>query len=1063
MTEDWTNPEVVGRNRARPSAYAIPFPNRESALAGERADSPWFGLLNGEWRFRFAETPEDAPDGFADPAFEDGDWDSIEVPSHWQTADEERGYDRPQYTNVVYPFPLDPPNVPTENPVGSYRRTFRVPEAWDDRSVTLRFEGVDSAFYLWVNGERVGYSQGSRLPAEFDVTEHVSPGENAIAVRVYKWSDGSYIEDQDMWWLSGIFRDVSVYAAPRVHASDHRVRTDLDDDYEDATLAVETDLANRGEADATRRVELELLDGAGRAVLDDRPSAEATVPAGESRTVALDARVGDPEKWSAEEPNLYTLLLTVRDADGDVEEVIPETVGFRSVEIEDGRLLVNGEAITIRGVNRHDHHPERGRAVPLETMRRDVELMKRHNVNAVRTAHYPNDPRFYDLCDRYGLYVLDEADLECHGMEFAERVDHPSHDPDWEDAYVDRMVRMVERDKNRPSVIVWSLGNESDFGRNHVAMAEAAREIDPTRPIHYEPDEELEVSDIVGPMYPTIERVAELTEEFPENPVILCEYAHAMGNGPGGLSEYWETFREHDRTQGGFVWEWIDQAFRRETDEGEEWFAYGGDFGDDPNDGNFIADGLVFPDREPSPGLTEYKAVLAPVSVEAADLAAGDVEIENRYDFRSLDHLRASWRALADGEVVDSGALDLPEIHAGERATATVPVETSELDGDAECLLDLTFSLAGGTAWASEGHEIAAAQLELPVGDASSPASETPSSSEAESLPPIDRESTEAGIAVSGPEFELLFDEARGVVDSMTFRGREVLASGPRVNLWRAPTDNDAGLPAPRTLMTSLAEGYEADEFPFDRLWFIGFEQLWRERGLDDLRFRADSVDSEVVDRGTVRIDVSGRLAPPIYDHGFAVEQTYTVRGTGAVDVDTRLSPEGDLSALPSLPRVGLELALPGDLDNARWYGRGPGESYRDSERANLLGRYAAAVDDLHTPYVRPQENGNRTDVRWAAFTDDRGVGVRVSGDAPVDFGAHPYSIDDLDAADHVHELPRRDEITLTVDSAHCGLGSGSCGPPTLERYRVDPESDYEFGVELRPFAEDERSPEELR
>jgi beta-galactosidase/evolved beta-galactosidase subunit alpha len=1069
MTKDWEDPQTVGRNREPSHASVLPYPDRRSALAGEREDSPWFRLLNGEWRFHLAETPGDAPEAFSDPDFDDGDWDRIEVPRSWQTV-EGRGYDRPQYTNVVYPFPLDPPRVPTENPTGSYRRTFHVPEDWDGRSITLRFEGVDSAFYAWVNGERVGYSQGSRLPAEFDVAEHVEPGENTLAVRVFKWSDASYIEDQDMWWLSGLFRDVSIYATPRVHAADLDVRTDLDDDYRDARLSAEVDLRNRGDADAAREVELDLLDDDGRSVLADPVTAEATVPAGESTEVTLAADVQDPAKWSAEEPNLYTLALTVRDESGAVSEVIPETVGFRSVEIDEGRLLVNGEAVTIRGVNRHDHHPDYGRAVPHETMRRDVELMKRHNVNAVRTAHYPNDPRFYDLCDRYGLYVLDETDLEAHGMEFAEHVDHPSDDPEWEDAYVDRMVRMVERDKNHPSVIIWSLGNESDFGRNHVAMAEAAREIDPTRPIHYEPDVEQEVSDIVGPMYPSVERTAELVEEHPDHPVILCEYAHAMGNGPGGLTEYWETFRAHERTQGGFVWEWIDQAFRRETDEGEEWFAYGGDFGDEPNDGNFIADGLVFPDREPSPGLTEYKAVIAPVAVEPADLGDGRIEVENRYDFRALDHLRASWRLRADGEVARGGALDLPEVGPGERASVAVPIEASDLDGDAEYLLDVTFSRSGATAWAPEGHEVATAQFELPVdadpgtGGVAASAGTDAIDAPAATAPPIEVESTDAGISVSGPEFALLFDETAGAVDSYSYRGRDLLASGPKLNLWRAPTDNDVAMTGGRTFYRGLQDRIDENdgEVPMDNPFFVGFERLWREFGLDSLQFRADEVDHEVVDRGTVRIDVAGRLAPPIYDTGFDVEQTYTVTGTGAVDVDTLIDPDGDLSALPSLPRVGLELRLPGDLDRTTWYGRGPGESYRDSEQANPLGRYAADVEELHTPYVRPQENGNRTDVRWVAFTNGRGVGLRASGDGLRDFGAHRYTIDDLEAADHDHELPRRDEITVTLDRAHCGLGSGSCGPATLEQYRVDPTDAHEFSVELRPFSEDGRSADTL-
>jgi len=1008
MTEDWTDPGVVARGRASPAAYLVPYADRDTALAGDREASPYYRLLNGEWRFHLADTPAEAPD----PG-RDADWSRIDVPRSWQTA----GFGNPHYTNVVYPFPLDPPAVPTENPTGSYRRTFHVPESWDDREIRLRFEGVDSAFYLHVNGDPVGYSQGARLPAEFDVTDHVSPGSNSVAVQVLKFSDGSYVEDQDMWWLSGIFRDVSVYAVPDVGVTDLDVRTDLDDDYEDAELRVDATLSNGGAAAAEPPVEAELVGPDGETVR--RLDARAQVPADGEATVEFAAAVESPVKWTAETPNCYTLVVRT---DG---QVVRHTVGFREVETADGQLRVNGEPITIRGVNRHDVHPDRGRTVPLAAMREDVELMKRHNVNAVRTAHYPNDPRFYELCNRYGLYVLDETDLECHGMEYAERVAHPSDDPDWEEAYVDRMVRMVERDKNHPSVIVWSLGNESGFGANHEAMAEAARAIDATRPIHYEPDTGQAVSDIVGPMYPSVDRVADLPDEHPDHPVILCEYAHAMGNGPGGLADYWETFRSHERIQGGFVWDFIDQGLR-ETTDGEEWFAYGGDYGDEPNDGNFNINGLLFPDREPSPGMTEYKAVLAPVIVEPA----GDgLAVENRYDVRSLEGLRASWRLLADGEVVDSGSLELPPVAAGERARIASPVDPVPEDGR-EYLLTVDVSLAAGTAWAAAGHTVATAQFPPPG------CSDAGSRTRGPAAGAVDAEPVEVatgnGLAIAGPEFEARFDPIRGRLASFAYRGRELLAEPPGVNLWRAPTDNDAGLAG-------------------------GFEEVWREHGLDALRFRTDAVDHERLDASTVRVDVEGRLAPPVFDRGFAVEQSYTVDGTGAVDLATRLVPEGDL---PHLPRIGLALALPGAFDRAVWYGRGPGESYEDSKQSQRIGRYERPVEALHTPYVRPQENGNRTDTRWMALTDGGGIGLAAGGDVQ-DFSAHRYTVDDLEAATHRHEVPTRETVTLTLDHDHCGLGSGSCGPPTRERYRVPPEQTA-FTVRLRPFTEDGRSPNRL-
>ncbi|WP_415379080.1 glycoside hydrolase family 2 TIM barrel-domain containing protein [Halosimplex sp. TS25] len=1044
--EDWIDPETVGRNRLAPHTDVLPYADGESARDGARAASPWITLLNGEWQFDLAPTPSYAPEGFADPSFDASDWDDIEVPLNWQAA----GHGRPHYTNVEYPFPVDPPHVPTDNPTGSYRRTFHVDEDWDGRRVRLHFEGVDSAFHLWVNGERVGYSEGARLPAEFDVTEHVEPGENTIAVRVYKWTNGSYIEDQDMWWLSGIFREVYAYAVPEAHVADVDVRTELDDEYEDATLRADVEIANDGASEVTRTVAATLRDEDGTAVAELGGTAE--IPADEAATVSLETTVADPDKWTAETPTCYTLELALTDGDGrdasagDSTEVVTETVGFREVEIADGQFLVNGEAVTIRGVNRHDFHPDRGRHVPLDAMREDVELMKRHNINAVRTAHYPNDSRFYDLCDEYGLYVLDETDIECHGMENAPETPHISDASEWCDTYVDRMVRMVERDKNHPSVVVWSLGNESDFGENHVAMADETRERDPTRPIHYEPDTEQEVSDIVGPMYPPWDQLeAWAAEDDYDHPVIMCEYAHAMGNGPGSLGEYWDMIYEHERLQGGFVWDWLDQGLRQRTDDGEEWFAYGGDFGDEPNDGNFNINGLVFPDREPSPGLLEYKKVIEPVTLAAGDLDDGEVVVENRYDFRSLDHLAASWRVEADGEVVESGALDLPAVAPGERESVEVPFEDADR-GDAEYLLTVEVSLAGATAWADAGHTVATGQFELPdSGEPATPRVDTG---------PLTAERTDEGIVVAGPEFELAFDDTHGVVDSLTYRGTELVADGPRVDLWRAPTDNDRGLPLDGQLLSRLTELSEREAtLEPGQFWTIGFAQLWREYGLDSLQFRTDEVTHEASD-DAVEITVTGRLAPPVYDHGFATEQTYTVSGDGSVTVDTRLEPEGDMSVLPSLPRVGLDLTLPGDFETVTWYGRGPGESYADSKRSSLVGRYERDVTDLHTPYVRPQANGNRTDVRWATFTDERGVGLRVTGDSPIDVTAHRYTTADLEAADHVHELPERDEVSVSLDHAHCGLGTGSCGPVTLEQYRVEPDG-FEFSVELRPFVAD--------
>lgn len=743
-------------------------------------------------------------------------------------------------------------------------------------------------------------------------------------------------------------------------------------------------------------------------------------------------------------PNCYELVITLMD-DG-APTVSTQTVGFREVEIVDGQLIVNGEAVTVRGVNRHDFHPDKGRTVPIGTMREDIKIMKRHNINAVRTAHYPNDPRFYDLCDEYGLYVVDETDIECHGMERGKSTTHLSDNPAWEDAYVDRMVRMVERDKNHPSVIIWSLGNESGFGSHHKTMADVTSERDPTRPIHYEPDVDQEVSNIIGPMYPPFSQLeAWAADSNLDYPVILCEYAHAMGNGPGNLREFWDLFYANDQLQGGFVWDWIDQGLRRTADDGTTWFAYGGDFGDEPNDANFNINGLVFPDREPSPGLTEYKKVIEPVVLHETDLDSGVVSVENRYDFRSLDHLDASWRVQTDGVVTQSGSLSLPSITPGEDATVEVPFESERLDTAAENILVVDISLAYETTWGERGHTVATGEFELPYsGDPATPVNGISA--------PLTCERTGESIVVSNAHFELVFDETFGMIDSLTYQGRSLVDSGPIVGLWRAPIDNDGGLPLSRTFLSRMTELCESGEsVEPDDIRTVGFEQIWREHGLDSLRFRTDDVTYTVESDEQVTIDVTGRLAPPIYDHGFAIEQSYVVKDDGTTTIDTRIEPEGDLSVLPSLPRVGLDLRLPGDFDHVTWYGRGPGESYVDSKEAALLGQYNRHVQELHTPYVRPQESGNRTDTRWVTFTDRSGLGMYVTGESHFDFSARHFSVQDLDDANHDHELPARNDVYVSLNHRHCGLGTGSCGPATLAEYRLESQP-FAFGFELRPF-----------
>ena len=1009
---DWENHELMHRNRLPAHAMLLPYEDEIAALTGERSNSPWFSLLNGNWDFHFAPTPGLAPLKFWANDFDAAGWDRITVPSNWQLE----GYGYPHYTNVIYPFPVDPPRVPTENPTGSYRRLFELPKEWQDRKIILCFEGVDSAFYVWVNGKQVGFSKGSRLPSEFDITKYVKPGEkNLIAVQVYQWSDGSYLEDQDMWWLSGIFRDVYLYALPDVHIFDLKIETCLDEKYQDAALKVAAAIKNtRIEAAKGLQLKISLLDSKGQPVFEPVRQ-NVDVDSDRLAEIDFDIPVTNPKKWTAETPALYTMLLELTGAQGRVLEVVSSKVGFRKVEIKNGQLLVNGVPIMIKGVNRHEMHPDLGRAVSMDSMLEDILLMKQNNINAVRASHYTNDPRWYELCDRYGLYVMDEADLECHGFIVVRNINQISDDPEWEQAYLDRMERMVERHKNHPSIIIWSLGNESGFGSNHKAIAAWTRKADPTRPIHYEGDRTQEVADIVGPMYTPVDGVIALAEESPyTKPVILCEYAHAMGNGPGGFKEYWDAFYKYPRLQGGFVWDWVDQGLRQQTASGTWRFAYGGDFGDEPNDANFNINGLVFPDRKPSPGLIEHKKMAEPVLVEIEDLAEHRFRLTNRYDFLTLDHLHGSWNMSVDGTVVQSGVSPIPCVEPGETVSVTIPFDDpGPLPPGTDCWLNLNFLLATDQTWASAGHEVAWAQFKLPVS--------TPKAKvlHAEPMPSLQVADCERAVEISGDDFEFVFDKIYGAITSWSFNDIQMVKKGPRLHFWRAPIDNDT-------------RPYGKD---------------WRRAGLDRLQHRIDNVEV-FVDEQVVRIVCSVNVAPPVWSHGFKCVYQYTLYGDGNLLINVQGEPYGEL---PILPRIGLQMVLPGTFDQVEWYGRGPGESYIDSKMANPFGVYSRTVDELYTPYVRPQENGNRTDVNWVSLTNLRGMGVFAQADIPLNFSAHRFSTNDLEQAQHTDELVMRDEIYLQLDYKQNGLGSGACGPKVLPQYELEP-GPFEFTVRLRPY-----------
>lgn len=1036
MNNDWENHKLLQRNRLPARAAFIPFEDDESALYNERELSPYYVPLNGKWKFNYAPTPAHAPSQFHLEAFDASDWDDLAVPSCWQM----NGYGKPHYTNVVYPFPVVPPLVPTENPTGSYRREFTVPAGWSGQRITLHFEGVDSAFFVWVNGQETGFSKGSRMPSQFDITDLVREGTNVLAVRVMQWSDGSYIEDQDMWWLSGIFRDVYMTAAPQAHLYDYSVRTRLDREYRDASLEVGLSLHNRSGEKKTVRVELQLLDASGRQV--EGGLAEETLTISEEMenyTELFTLPMGNPRKWSAEDPYLYKLLIRVI---GETTQVTSAHVGFRSVELSGGLLLVNGKPIKFKGVNRHDHHPDLGRTIPFDSMLQDVLLMKQHNINAVRTSHYPNDSRFYDLCDEYGLYVIDEADLECHGFHRTDNSNQLSDDPEWESAYLDRIERMIERDKNHPSIILWSLGNESYYGCNHVSMYKWVKEHDPTRLVHYAEDREAVSADVYSTMYNRIWQLHELGQrEDLDKPHIVCEYAHAMGNGPGGLKEYWDVFYTYKRLQGGFVWEWVDQGIRQQTADGKEFFAYGGDFEETPNDMNFVIDGLVNPDRVPSAGLLELKKVMEPVIIEAVDVQAGLVRLTNRYDFVHLAHLQLVWDVVADGKVVSSGKSVLPEIAPGCTGNVNIDYLLPErLQLATDYWLNINIVLASDTTWAKAGFEVAWAQFELPN------KSEIQPTVDLSDFTPLSVTRNGVMLDVQGSDFELQFDTVYGVIASWRHAGVRLLEEGPQLDLWRAPTDND--MRPIGDWRTSLADDQRATV-------------LWKLKGLHWLQHRVMRVDWIRNSNGTsVTIICRVRVAPPILKWSVDTLYTYTIYANGDVAIAVQGSIEGG-DAPETFPRVGLRLALPNDCERAAWYGRGPGETYADSKQAAKFGVYRQTVRELFTEYIVPQENGNRSDTRWLALTNEQGSGLLATGSPQFGFTARRYTSNDLEKAKHTYDLKERDRIFLHLDLAQNGIGSASCGPGVLPQYVLKAE-DFHFQIRLTPMTSGSGSPVQL-
>ncbi len=1214
---EWENQAIFGINKEPRRATALPFPNRNAALQslkvpmGSDPSTPFQISLNGQWRFHWSPDPASRPQNFYQPQFNVANWKEIKVPMSWQMA----GYGVPLYTNVTYPFKVDPPrvmgtppsnytNFSQRNPVGSYRRNFTLPANWRNRQVFVQFDGVDSAFYLWINGQKVGYSQDSRTPATFNISKYLQPGQNTIAAEVYRYSDGAYLEDQDMWRLSGIFRDVNLWSSADTQIRDFFAHADLDSTYTHGAFSLDVNVKNHDKTAANGSVRAELLDANGRVVLQGTRPLKAVT---DETTVNFAGTVPNVAQWSAEKPNLYSLVLTLMDANGKTVEATGARIGFRKVEIKDGKLQINGRPIYIKGTDRHDIDPVLGHTVSQASMIQDIRLMKQHNINAVRTSHYPNDPRWYRLCDEMGMYLVDETNLECHGMQSI------SNDPSWEAAYVDRGRNMIERDKNHPSVIIWSLGNEAGFGVNHVAMYNWFKQRDPSRPTQYEAAGERPQTDIVAPMYPSIGGIANYAKKNPTRPLIMCEYAHSMGNSVGNLQDYWDIIESNPSLQGGFIWDWVDQGLikavptmRRATDssvakhtaiitgkylpgqgvtgavaldnsvgldltgpltlEAEAWgkapsgfnpliskgdhqyllrlgnggtdkvisfvlhqdgwkslnvpddklkangwnritgvydganmivyangeevgrqaftgkidssafpvnigrdsentdrvsqsairhariynralsageilannrptnglvldmdltrseivpskpgapktfFAYGGDFGDTPNDGNFCINGLVGPNRIPNPQLAEVKKVYQNIKVTPVDLATGRVKIQNKYVFTNLSDFKASWVLREDGKPIQNGTINNVNIAPLSSREITLPLKNTNVNG--ERMLTIAFDLPTATSWAPANHRVAWDQfaLENPLPSAINRV-----------MPAAQLTETASAYQIKGENFTATVNRADGALNSLVFNGTEILAQPLVPEFWKALTDNSR------------------------RTGIANIESAWRNAGTNR------QIVNVAAEQQNQSVDVTSKMKLSVGDSDYTL--SYNFAGDGKITVKASYQP--GTGEIPTIPRFGMTTALKPDFDRIAWYGRGPQETYWDRKTGGEIGLYQMNLNEFTHDYVQPQDNANRSDVRNFTISNAQGIGVKITGTQPLNFALWPYSLADLERARHPFELPRRPFNTLHIDAQLEGVGgndSWSRGGQPLEKYRIKGNEPHEYSFTIQPL-----------
>ena len=1012
---EWENPKVLDRNKEAGHSYFVLYKDKATAKQNKPENSELYKSLNGSWKFKIVRNPSKRPEDFYSTTLKDSNWDEIEVPSNWEL----QGYDIPIYTNITYPFPKNPPYINGDyNPVGSYRTTFTVPQDWEKNEVLLHFGSISGYARIFLNGKEIGMTKAAKTPAEFDITEFLQKGENLLAVQVFRWSDASYLEDQDFWRLSGIERDVYLQAMPKTTIWDYFVKSGLGNDYKEGKFEVSVDLRKfSGSKIKKPSVKLELFDPKGEKIFSEEKKKIAV-----DENIHFDGTFGDVQKWSAEKPNLYNYVLSLQDRKGKTLETISGETGFRSIEIKDSQLMLNGKPVTVKGVNLHEHHGTKGHVPDRETMIRDIQLMKQNNINAIRMSHYPHGVELYDLADQYGMYIVDEANIETHGMgaewqAWFDKKKHPAYLPEWAPAHMDRIKRMVERDKNHPSIILWSMGNECGNGPVFYDAYDWIKKRDTTRFVQFEQAGENEDTDIVAPMYPGIGSMTKYANAAKSRPYIMCEYSHAMGNSNGNFQEYWNVINSSDHMQGGFIWDWVDQGLKAETKDGRMFWAYGGDLGGEnlQNDENFNANGLVTADRKPHPALHEVKKVYQNIDFELKDNK--QLLVKNKFNFTNLDNYYFKWELIANGEKVAEKTFEL-SVKPGEQKSYEIDLPKLT---DAEYFLNVYVYTKEKSPLIPADHEVAREQFSM--GDNNYFSKRDPTEGKLQF-----KEGKEI-LNFSAGNIEGSFDLKSGSLQSYHFKGddEKMISQFPEPYFWRAPTDNDFGNHMPARL------------------------EFWK-KATKDRKATAVKVGKKTA--AGLSITVQYKLSDTL-DIPYKVE--YLIQPDGKIKVSASIDMAG--KDLPEIPRFGMRMVLPGEYDDLEYYGRGPWENYSDRKSSAFVGKYQDRVENQFTwTYIRPQESGYKTDVRWLSLTNSQGMGLYIEGEQPLGFSALNISTEDIDPGKsknqkHPTDLHPEDKVFLHLDYKQRGLGGdNSWGALPHEKYRLESDKyNYSFTISLLP------------